>query len=174
MNHLPTSTEAQISDHALNHEQFQVAVAGAIRHFSLIRKKYPDLKASLVLSWLGEQTKIDSSPKDILREFPALVVDDKAKARMLRFLNEPLPEKPSEAQKKQWSERLRDLAEDLKFDGNVQVDLRFHNLNYDLIWKLQSDDLVDRDLTPQTKASIRIVLGTVDHFARLSSTEGAV
>ena len=152
----------------LNYEQFQLAVAGAIRHFSLIRKKYPDLKAALVLSWLGEQTKIDSSPKDILREFPALVVDDKAKARMLRFLNEPLPEKPSEAQKKQWSERLRDLAEDLKFDGNVQVDLRFHNLNYDLIWKLQSDDLVDRDLTPQTKASIRIVLGTIHSFSKRS------
>ena len=168
MNHLPTSTEAQISDHALNHEQFQVAVAGAIRHFSLIRKKCPDLKASLVLSLLGEQTKIDSSPKDILREFPALVVDDKAKARMLRFLNEPLPEKPSEAQKKQWSERLRDLAEDLKFDGNVQVDLRFHNLNYDLIWKLQSDDLVDRNLTPQTKASIRIALGTIHSFSNRS------
>lgn len=174
MNHLPTSTEAQIPDHALNHEQFQVAVAGAIRHFSLIRKKYPELKASLVLSWLGEQTQIDSSPKDILREFPALVVDDKAKARMLRFLNENLPEKPSDAQKTQWREKLQEFAEDLKLDGNVQVDLRFQNLNYDLIWKLQSDDLVDRDLTPQTKASIRIVLGTVDHFARLSSTEGAV
>jgi len=35
------------------------------------------------------------------------------------------------------------------------------NLEYDLIWKLQTDELVDRELTPQTKASIRIVLGTV-------------
>ncbi len=168
MNHLPTSTEAKIPDHALNHEKFQVAVAGAIRHFSLIREKYPDLKASLVLSWLGEQTKIDSSTKEILSEFPALVVDDNAKARMLSFLKKTIPEKPSEAQKKQWRERLQELAEDLKFDGNVQVDLLFHNLNYELIWKLQADDLVDRDLTPQTKASIRIVLGTIHSFLKRS------
>jgi len=149
----------------LNYGQLQVSVANAIRQFSLIRKKYPDLKASLVLSLLGDQTKIDSSLKDILNEFPALVVDDKAKTRMLRFLNESLPAKLSEGQKKQWLEQLQELTDALKFDGNVQVDLCFQNLNYDLIWKLQSDDLVDRDLTPQTKASIRIVLGTISHFA---------
>ncbi|NLX23330.1 MAG: hypothetical protein GXY55_16890 [Phycisphaerae bacterium] len=34
-------------------------------------------------------------------------------------------------------------------------------MDYELIWKLQTDELVDRNLTPQTKASIRIVLGTV-------------
>ncbi len=47
-------------------------------------------------------------------------------------------------------------------------------VSYCLMCKLQVDQLVDRQLTPQTKASIRIVLGTVDHFARISSTEGAV
>jgi hypothetical protein len=35
-----------------------------------------------------------------------------------------------------------------------------------LVWKLQADELVDRNLTPQTKASIRIVLGTLAHFER--------
>lgn len=53
----------------------------------------------------------------------------------------------------------------LKFDGSVQVELRFHDLDYDLIWKLQSDDLVDRELTLRTRASIRIVLGTVSRFS---------
>jgi hypothetical protein len=45
------------------------------------------------------------------------------------------------------------------------VEIRFNDLTYDLVWKLQKDDLVDRDLTPQTKASICIVLGTLAQFA---------
>ena len=40
------------------------------------------------------------------------------------------------------------------------------DLKFDLVWKLQVDDLVDRDLTPQTKASICIVLGTLAQFER--------
>ena len=52
-----------------------------------------------------------------------------------------------------------------KFDGQSQVEMRFSELNYKLIWQLQTDELVDRQLTPQTKASIRIVLGKVEQFA---------
>lgn len=36
---------------------------------------------------------------------------------------------------------------------------------YEPISKLQSDELVDRELIPQTRASIRIVLGTLANFA---------
>jgi hypothetical protein len=43
----------------------------------------------------------------------------------------------------------------------VQVEIRFDSLNYELIHVLQTDELVDRQLTPQTRASIRIVLGTL-------------
>ena len=103
----------------LNYGQLQVSVANAIRQFSLLRKKYPDLKASLVLSLLGDQTKIDSSPKDILNEFPALVVDDNAKTRMLSFLKESLPAKLSEGQKKQWLEQLQELTDALKFASSA-------------------------------------------------------
>ena len=60
--------------------------------------------------------------------------------------------------------QLDRLGTRLRFVGHSQVELRFHELNYELIWKLQIDELVDRRLTPQTKASIRIVLGTLEHF----------
>ena len=59
------------------------------------------------------------------------------------------------------SEKLDQLLSQLKYDEKCQVELRFNDLNYDLVWKLQTDDLIDRNLTPQTKASIRIVLGTL-------------
>jgi hypothetical protein len=118
----------------LKFDQLQVAVAAAKRQFDLIRKKYPDLKAYLVMSLPSGQTGIDSSPAQILSEFPAMVIED----------GTPGP----------------------KYDEKTQVEIRFNDLNYDLVWKLQVDDLVDRNLTPQTKASIQIVLGTLSKFAR--------
>jgi len=120
----------------LNFDQLQVAVAAAKRQFDLIRKKYPDLKAHLVMSLPGGQTGIDSSPPQILSEFPAMV-----------------------------AMAVEDGTHQCKYDGNTQVEIRFNDLKYDLIWKLQADNLVDRNLTPQTKASIQIVLGTLAQFA---------
>jgi len=68
-------------------------------------------------------------------------------------------------------EVLDRLGMRLRFAGHSQVELRFHELNYDLIWKLQTDNLVDCRLTPQTRASIRIVLGTLEDFFLKASQE---
>jgi hypothetical protein len=162
----------------LNLDQLQVAVAAASRQFDLIGKKHPDLKAKLwngkaasvlVLSLPGGQTGIDSSPIQILNEFPAMVVDDNAKTSALNLLSR-LKLLESEATAGPETERvktqLNQLALQLKYDGECQVEIRFNRLNYDLIWKLQVEDLVNRNLTPQTKASIRIVLGTLAQFER--------
>jgi hypothetical protein len=162
----------------LNLDQLQVAVAAANRRFDLIGKKHPDLKAKLwngkaasflVLSLPGGQTGIDSSPIQILNEFPAMVVDDNAKTSALNLLSR-LKLLESEATAGPETERvktqLNQLALQLKYDGECQVEIRFNRLNYDLIWKLQVEDLVNRNLTPQTKASIRIVLGTLTQFVR--------
>jgi len=157
----------QNPENTLNHDQLQVAIAESIRHFSLIRKKYPDLKAYLVLSLLGRQTNIDSSPEDILYEFPGLVIDDENKTRMQDFLREPRPKQSEKKEREQWEKKLQELSLKLKYVGKIQVEIRFKELKYELIWKLQADDLVNRDLTPQTKASIRIVLGTLSHFSRI-------
>jgi hypothetical protein len=162
----------------LNLDQLQVAVAAAKRQFDLLGKKYPELKAKLphgkpisilVLSLPGGQTGIDSSPADILREFPAMVVDDSTKTRALNLLSR-LETSESEAATGPERERLRQqldqLAPQLKYDEKCQIEIRFNDLKFDLVWKLQVDDLVDRNLTPQTKASIRIVLGTLSQFAK--------
>jgi hypothetical protein len=162
----------------LSHDQLQVAVAAARRQFDLLRKKHPDLKAKLlngkpaaflVMSLPGGQTGIDSPPTHILSEFPAMVVDDDNKSSALALLSR-LTLLESGAATGPEAERLKlqldKLAPRLKYDGKCQVEIRFNRLNYDLIWKLQADDLVDRSLTPQAKASICIVLGTLAQFER--------
>ena len=160
----------------LNLDQLQVAVAAAKRRYGLLQDKHPGLKAKLmngesvaylVLSLPSGQTGVESSPAQILRNFPAMVIDDDTKTSALNILSRlkildwkaitgPEPER--------LKEQLDRLAPQLKYDEKCQVEIRFNDLTYDLIWKLQKDDLVDRDLTPQTKASICIVLGTLAHF----------
>jgi hypothetical protein len=161
----------------LNLGQLQIAVAAAKRQFDLLRKKYPALTAKsphgkpiavLVMSLPGGQTGIDSPPTHILSEFPAMIVDGSIKTSALN-LQSRLKLLGAEATTGPEKERLREqmdqLAARLSYDGKCQVEIRFNGLNFDLIWKLQADDLVCRKLTPQTKASIRIVLGTLAQFA---------
>jgi hypothetical protein len=151
----------------LTHGQMQTAITAAKQRFALIRGKYPELKGYLVVSSPNGQTGIDSSPAQILEEFPTMVIADDAKASLLNF-----PSRQAESKIEAGTQqKLKELASRLNYDEKCQVEIRFNGLNYDLIWKLQMDDLIDRSLTPQTKASIRIVLGTLAHFAGIQSKE---
>lgn len=143
----------------LNLNQFQEALVAANRHFAKIRKKHPTLKAYLVLSSRSGQTKFDSELGDSIREFPALLLDGAAKTKALELIKKLKPKESTKPEQIQLKDEFKELTKDLAFDGSVQVELRFYDLDYDLIWKLQSDVLVNRELTPQTRASIRIVLG---------------
>jgi len=145
--------------------QLKAAVAAAKGQFGLLRKKYPIINGYLVLSLPSGQTGLDSSPAQILKEFPAVVVDDAAKTSALNLQSSLTDENTSSEVERRSKEKLDQVATLLNFDEKCQVEIRFNDLNYDLIWKLQLDELVDRNLTPQTKASIRIVLGTLAHFA---------
>ena len=145
--------------------QLKAAVAAAKGQFGLLRKKYPIINGYLVLSLPSGQTGLDSSPAQILKEFPAVVVDDAAKTSALNLQSSLTDETTSSEVERRSKEKLDQVATLLNFDEKFQVEIRFNDLNYDLIWKLQLDELVDRNLTPQTKASIRIVLGTLAHFA---------
>lgn len=148
----------------LNLTQFQEALAAANRQFAEIRKKYPTLRAYLVLSLRGAQTKLDNELVDSIREFPSLLMDGTAKTKTLELIKKLKPKESTNPEQIRLKDELKEQAKALEFDGSVQVELRFHDLNYDLIWKLQSDDLVDRELTPQTRASINIVLGTLSQI----------
>jgi hypothetical protein len=51
---------------------------------------------------------------------------------------------------------------DIKEDTFIEI--RFAQPNLDLIFEMQKDPLVSQKHTPQTQASIRIVLGTLGEF----------
>ncbi len=161
---------------ALNFVEFQQALAAARDRFSKIREKYPDLNGYLVLALRGQQTNLENSLDSSISEYPSILIDGPPKSAVLLLIKEAKDlekHKQTEGAKSKKSVELeienikQDIAhllEELEFDGGVQVEIRFHNLVYDLIWRLQADDLVDRNLTPQSKASIRIVLGTISQM----------
>ena len=148
----------------LTSDQLKVAAGAACEHHALIRKKYPKLDAYVVFSIPGAQTSIYSSAREILKELPAMIVDGVAKTEFKAFFKQPEPKDPTEKQKKEIKEEFDRLSSRLCYQSTAFVELRFGNLDYDLIDQLRSDELVNRELTPQTKASIRMVLGTVASF----------
>ena len=151
----------------LDNNQLKVAVERAQERFSQIKGKYPELKAYLVFFLPLGQVDIEAPRKQILSDFPEMVVNNKAKNDGLSLISEI--KKAEKQEKGSETERLNKqfdlLVPQIRYDDNVRVEIRFKDLKFKYVWALQADELVDRDLTPQTKASIRIVLGTVGKFA---------
>ena len=155
----------------LNYEQLQMAAHTASQHFKLIRQKYPAIKAYLVYSSTAGQAMLGSSPAQILDEFQAMISDDANKTKAQPLLERSKIDSLPSSEKMRVNEELAKIGRLFKFDSQSQVELRFSELNYQLIWQLQTDELVDRQLTPQTKASIRIVLGKVDQFTNAGNSQ---
>ena len=148
----------------LTPDQLKAVVDAAAAHFTLIRKKYPKLNAYVVFCIPGAQTGIHSSPGEIMKDLPAFVVDSDEKTKAKSLLKILKDKDISEEDKKKPTKEFDALSKDFLYHSMPFVELRFGHLDYDLINQLRSDDLVNRELTPQTKASIRIVLGTVASF----------
>lgn len=63
--------------------------------------------------------------------------------------------------------RVELLLASVEVIETTEIQLRFAELNYDLIERLRADPLVDGACTPQTRASIKISLGTISKLRRL-------
>ena len=109
---------------------------------------------------------------EFIGKFPALFLESEEKTSALAFFAEYKEAKKRvdsgedvDGMEKENSETLRarliPLINELKIDESVRIELRFDELRYTLVEQLQKDPLVDGELTPQSRASIRIVLGTV-------------
>lgn len=99
-----------------------------------------------------------------MKELPAIVVDSPAKAEFKVLAKKLKDTDIPEGDKKKLTKQCEVLAKDFLYHSSAFVEIRFGNLDYDIIDQLRADELVNRDLTPKTKASIRIVLGTVASF----------
>lgn len=95
-----------------------------------------------------------------------MVHDSIYKKKALNVINEIKYKKKGsdDLEIEQLQGNLKFYSEQLEVTDDTFIELRFKRLEYDLIYSLQSDPLVSQKYTPQTKASIRIVLGTLKEF----------
>jgi hypothetical protein len=54
-------------------------------------------------------------------------------------------------------------------DENTRIEVRIHILRHSLIRRLKKDPLIDRELTLQSDASIRIMMGTLDTLSKIKA-----
>lgn len=146
----------------------QHAVSVSEQILKKIKGEFPELKPYLVFSSSHGQTFIGSSLSEILLDDPAMCMDtsELGEAKELARAMDKLKNNPNASQdpgkeRTQLERKLTSLEPVIVFNDDVQVELRFEALKYEQIFALQKHPLVDRDLTPQTRASIRIVLGTL-------------
>ena len=158
--------------------ELRAAVVAARRIENEIKQKYLAYRGWLVLSTPHGQVEVGASVEEILKTFPGMILDGPRKAQcqalraaieQLETLADTVREASRQAERKAIMAKLEELrkrlskaAQGLEFDPAVQIEIRFKELKYqEVVWPLQQDPLVDRLRTPQTRASIRIVLGTI-------------
>ena len=144
------------------------ATGRARDRFKKVKEKYDALKPYLVFSSPAGQAGIDSGPFQLLKDFPAMVADTEDKRRALSGMARLRELETRNASPKEVEKAEKDLDAILAkcvFHDHVNVEVRMGKLKYEHIWALQQDELIDRALTPQTKASIRIVLASLASLA---------
>lgn len=143
--------------------------------FKKIKIKYSELSGYLVFSSSYGQCELTSDLATILNCFPQMIMEGKQKGKALQLMQK-INEIESENKKNSgklksidnYKIQLNELNKEMEVDENIFMEIRFKNGDLDLIYQLQSDDLISQEQTPQTKASIRIVLGSTGKIFSMS------
>ncbi len=69
---------------------------------------------------------------------------------------------------KEFPEMIAAESKNNELKDDTFIEVRFSRPNLDTIFAMQSDPLVSQKDTPQTRASVRIVLGTLSELSRSS------
>ena len=117
-----------------------------------IKSKYKSASGSIQFNVKGEFVSVNDSFGGVLKKnhFVFLDSDAKKKAQNLLKANKDTPE-----------ENIRKLLWGAPLNPECNIVVIWDDLDYELIALLQNDPLVDLNLTPKTRASIRIVLGVI-------------
>ncbi len=167
-------------------EDFITVIDQAKHTFKQIMVNYPGLKAYLVFSSLHGQCELTDDPVIILEEFPAMISESGFKDKgtklfeSLQGLRVELKDvyrgnMKAEIQKKieKTSQLLNADLQKVEFQEDTFIEIRFKTPILDLIFKMQQDPLVSQVHTPQSQASIRIVLGTLRELLQRVENLGA-
>jgi len=153
------------------------SIEKAQRIFEEIKKKYKGIKAYLVFSSPLGQCEMTSNMQTILEEYPEMVQDSihKKKASELiqnirnlkQATDRTFAAKSKSDLNKEMDRTIKELvqiSENLGVKDDVFIEIRFSALDYNIIDELRKDSLISLKYTPQTRASIRIVLGKISDF----------
>jgi len=159
----------------MNTEELKVTFLKAIDLFIILRDKHPALAGDLVFSSPQGQCHITTSVLVIFKTFPDMISDSPQKEKASGIVQSivvlekerknataDVKDKISEKIKKLTGE-VNPLLDSLELRDDTFVEIRFDSkkVNLPLIFELQKDELVSQVHTPQSKASVRIVLGTL-------------
>lgn len=165
----------------MNVEQLKLAVDEADTIAKEIKNNDPKLICYPVFSYLAGQCDLTPDIREILRKFPDMLHDSEEKSNALKIIH-MIAE--LEAKLKQANEiknatirnnkidsltnelqalmpEINQLTDCIDIRGDIFIELRFEKPILEEIFRLQSDSMVSQRYTPQTKASVRIVLGTI-------------
>ena len=155
----------------MNLSELATAVERSTSLFKKLKEKYKTLSGYLVFSSSDGQCELTTNLADILNSFPQMITDGKQKDKGLQLLqriNVIEAENKKNSGNPKSTEKLRqqldEIVNNLEVDEDTFVEIRFKGTDYDMISELQKDELVSQEHTPQTKASIRIVLGTIKNL----------
>jgi hypothetical protein len=117
-----------------------------------IKAKYPKADGKLHLAFKGEFVGLNESFGSIIKNNHYVFAESEAKekARALFKANKDAPE-----------EEFKKILQNAPLNSHCEISVIWGDLDYDLIAQLQIEPLVDQNLTPKTRASIRIVLGVI-------------
>lgn len=155
----------------MNINKLKVVVEKSNAVFEKLKIKYPKLDGYLVFSPPFGKCELTNNMAELLKKYPQIIVDCKRKDKGLQLLQK-IAEIESENKKninkpksfEKYKIQLTEVINDLEIKEDTFVEIRFKNTDLDLIFELQKDELISQKHTPQTKASIRIVLGTIEEL----------
>ena len=138
--------------------------------FNKIKGKYNKLSGYLVLSSPYGQCNLTTDLIQILKEFPEMITESPQKKKALEIKSKiSLLEKKDVKNKDDKAQTLRvaksdlpKIVDKLEIKGDTFIEIRFNEANLDLIAELQKNEFISQKYTPQTKSSIRIVLGALE------------
>jgi len=147
--------------------EFREVLSLSRLRFSELKAAYPRMRGYLVVSSATGQAEVTHGFETMLRGFSRLFRDGGEKdAALGQIRNLERLRKNTEREPIHEAEgALREMSDAMEVDGAGQIEIRFDHLDYSLIGALRGDPRIDQGLTPQTRASIRIVLGNISGLA---------
>lgn len=161
--------------------ELNIPFANAQQILKRLKSKYPTLDAYLVVGTQYGQTELVSDGMKFLENIPSSFVDSKERKEALILFdifkeldrrNRDLKNSYIKSMIEQCRVRLTALLQTMEIMESVQLQLRFGQLDYELISQLKCDPLIDQALTPQTGASIKICLGSLQRLRTWKASDG--